>query len=70
MGLFECELWAVTSKLCLNNFIQCLYITELSEEQRQQWLKCCHYEVLKRDNNDVLLCNSRPVELMVMTNSV
>lgn len=39
-------------------------------ERQQQLVKCRGYQVLLRDNNDILLCNSPLLGLMVMTNGI
>lgn len=38
--------------------------------EQQQLGKCRGYQVLQRDNNDILLCNSPLLGLMVMTNGI
>lgn len=46
-------------------------ITQLTGEQQQkQLVKCCRSQVLQRDNNDIWLCNSPLLGLMVMTNGI
>lgn len=50
--------------------VTCDYKKETISTREQQLGKCRGYQVLQRDNNDILLCNSPLLGLMVTTNGI
>lgn len=55
--------------------LTCLHVLTCDKKEtistgEQQLGKCRGYQVLQRDNNDILLCNSPLLGLMVMTNGI